>query len=512
MKTLYDKNSKVRTFLVGDKVLLFLPIPGSPLKSKYCGPYEVSQVLNSLNYVVKTPDRRKSTRIAHVNQMKLYVERDPEKSFPVLIVNSVPEQVLQESGEAGETEEVDIPSPSGNPKNSIILEDLDNYLLHLTNQQKQDIKVVLSKFSKVASDSPGFCSIMLHDVVLKDPLMNPIKQPYYRLSPQKKQIMDKEIDYLLEKNLIEPSFSPWASPSILVPKADGSSRLCTDYRKVNSVTVPDAYPLPRIDDLIDNVGHAKYVSTIDLQKGYYQVGLTERAKLISAFTTHRGLFQYKVMPFGMTNAPATFQRIINYTIQGLGGVESYLDDIVVYSDSWNVHLTSLQKLLDRLSSSGFTINLAKSQFGQGTVSYLGHEVGQGTTRPKTANIQAILAYPQPATRKDLLRFLGMAGFYRRFCPNFASVTAPLTDLTSNKTKFCWDPGCEAAYVQLKKLLSSYPVLRSPDSSLPYHLQVDASDRGVGAVLLQKDQASDILHPVSYFSAKLKKTSKKLQHS
>lgn len=504
MKNQYDKDSKVRKFAVGDKVLLFLPIPGSPLKSKYSGPYEVIQMLSPHNYVLKTPDRRKSTRLAHINQMKLFIERKPEKSLPCLIVNSVPELVLQEPEGTGVAECVDIPSPSGNPVNSIILNDFNNFLTNLSSHQQQEIKVALSKYPTVTSDSPGFCNTMLHDVILKDPLMSPIKQPYYRLNPQRKQIMESEINYLLEKDLVEPSFSPWASPSILVPKPDGSSRLCTDYRKVNSVTVPDAYPLPRIDDLIDKVGHAKYVSTIDLQKGYYQIGLTERAKLISAFTTHLGLFQYKVMPFGMINAPATFQRIINHTIQGLKDVESYLDDIIIFSDSWNVHLASLEKLLGRLASTGFTINLAKSRFGQGTVSYLGHEVGRGATRPKKANIQAIISYPRPSTRKDLLRFIGMAGFYRRFCPNFASVIAPLTDLTSTKTKFSWSPACDTAFEQLKKLLSTYPVLRSPDPSLPYHLQVDACDQGVGAVLLQKDPSSDILHPVSYFSVKLKK--------
>lgn len=260
MKTRCDKNSKVRTYSVGDKVLLFLPIPGSPLKGKYYGPYVVSQILNPHNYVVKTPDRRRSTRLVHVNQMKMYVERNPEKSSLCLIVNSVTEQVLQESDGTGEAEGIDIPSPSGNPGNSLILEDLDSFLIHLPDQQKQDIKIVLFRYPNVTSDSPGFCNIMLHDVVLKDPLMNPIKQPYYRLSHQRKQIMDAEINYLLDKNLIEPSFSSWASPSLLVPKPDGSSRLCTDYRKVNSVTVPDANPLPRIDDLIDNVGHAKYVN------------------------------------------------------------------------------------------------------------------------------------------------------------------------------------------------------------------------------------------------------------
>ena len=420
---------------------------------------------------------------------------------------TVTTQELDNFKTLSQSEEVSVPTPSGNPVNSIILEDFNSHFASLSESQKFDLYSLFEKFPSVTADSPGFCHTHIHDVQLLDPNIKPIKQLSYRLNPQKKEVMKKEVDYLLQQNLIEPSYSPWASPSLLVPKPDGSFRLCTDYRKLNSITVPDAYPLPRIEDLLDEIGQAKFVSTIDLQKGYYQIGLTERAKTLSAFTTPFGLFQYKVMPFGMTNAPSTFQRAISHTISSLEGVMSYIDDIVVFSDTWEQHRDQLERLWECLSLAGFSVNLAKSSFGRGTVTYLGHVVGQGMTRPKEANIEAVLTYPTPTSRKSLMRFLGMCGYYRRFCPNFADVSSPLTDLTSPKKKFEWTSVCSLAFNRLKELLSSHPVLRTPDPSLPYHLQIDASDQGVGAVLLQEDSTSGVLHPVSYHSAKLKKHQK-----
>ena len=257
---------------------------------------------------------------------------------------TVTTQELDNFKTLSQSEEVSVPTPSGNPVNSIILEDFNSHFASLSESQKFDLYSLFEKFPSVTADSPGFCHTHIHDVQLLDPNIKPIKQLSYRLNPQKKEVMKKEVDYLLQQNLIEPSYSPWASPSLLVPKPDGSFRLCTDYRKLNSITVPDAYPLPRIEDLLDEIGQAKFVSTIDLQKGYYQIGLTERAKTLSAFTTPFGLFQYKVMPFGMTNAPSTFQRAISHTISSLEGVMSYIDDIVVFSDTWEQHRDQLERL------------------------------------------------------------------------------------------------------------------------------------------------------------------------
>ncbi|XP_076043849.1 uncharacterized protein LOC143026944 [Oratosquilla oratoria] len=250
--------------------------------------------------------------------------------------------------------------------------------------------------------------------VIKDHLISlpSTKHNPYRIHPQKREQMRSEVNFLLDHGLASPSQSPWASPCLLVPKEGGQLRLCTDYRRVNSITVPDAYPLPRVDDLIDEV----------------------------------------------------------------------------------------DAVLSRLCQANLTVKLSKTSFGKATVTYLGHEVGQGIVRPKTANISAVMEYPVPATRKALMRFLGMAGYYRRFCPNFAEAALPLTKLTSGSVPYKWTQNCQAAFEHLKAMLTRDPVLRSPDFTKPFVLHTDASDVAIGAVLLQEN--TDTLHPVAYFSAKL----------
>ena len=401
-----------------------------------------------------------------------------------------------------EKDDPDIPSPR-NPSNSEIILHLDQYLSHLSQDQQHDVHNLLFQHQEVISDVPGQCSVMEHDITLINPRPSPVRQSAYRLSPSQKDAMRAEVDYLLQNRLAQPSKSPWASPCLLVPKPDGSKRFCTDFRKVNAVTVQDSYPLPLIEDLIDTVGNSKLVTTIDLQKGYYQIALTPQAREISVFITPFGLYEYLVMPFGLVNAPATFRRIMNFVVQELPGVYAYLDDIVIVANSWEEHLMRLRLLFQKLHEVGLTINLAKTKFCTGTVNYLGHVVGQGQAKPKKANVEAILNYPTPANRKDLMRFLGMAGFYRRFCVNFAEVSAPLTDLTSVKRKFTWTAQCTRAFNCLKELLASNPVLATPDHSRPFSLQIDASSRGVGSVLLQQNENTGVWHPISYFSYKLK---------
>ncbi len=233
---------------------------------------------------------------------------------------------------------------------------------------------------------------------------------------------------MLKNDIAEPSFSSWASPSLLVNKYDGSFRFCTDYRKVKAITKPDSFPLPRIEDCINQVGNAKFVSKFDLLKGYWQVPLTERAQEISAFIVPSGLFSYKVVSFGLRKAPATFQRLMNRVISGLRGCAVYLDDVVVYSQSWDEHIVQIRALFDRFVKANLTVNLLKCEFSKPTVVYLGKVVGQGQVLPVRAKVEIIDNYPTPTTKKELMRFLGMVGFYRCFCRNFSTVVAPLTNL------------------------------------------------------------------------------------
>ncbi len=283
-------------------------------------------------------------------------------------------------------------------------------------------------------------------------------------------------------------------------KPDQTFRPCTEFRKVNNITKPDSYPLPRTEDCVDQVGTAKFVSKFDLLKGYWQVPLSKRARDLASFITPSGLYSYTVMPFGLRNAPATFQRLMNKVVAGLKGCAVYLDDVVIYSESWEEHIHCIRALFERLAWANLTVNLAKCEFAQGTATYLGKVVGQGQVRPVRAKVLAIDQFSPPTTKRELMRFLGMVGYYRGFCRNFSTVVAPLTNLLSFKVKFDWSPQCQCAFENVKGLISSAPVLAAPCLDEPFRLQVDASNVGAGAVLLQTGP-DGIDHPISFFSRK-----------
>ncbi|XP_041484226.1 uncharacterized protein LOC121430866 [Lytechinus variegatus] len=506
MKVRADRKAKVRSFSPGDKVLVLLPIPGEPLKARFSGPYVVIKQLNSVNYVVSTPDRRKCRRVCHINMLKRYYERESSAPVVVATMSDVAVTALEEDtegskpcgkGACGHSDLKEAIPPK--LSNSETVRDLDEVLDYLPEGRRRDIIDLIGDFPSLSSDVPGRTSLAVHDVDVGD--VDPIKQHPYRLNPTKRDQVRAEVQMMLNNDIIEPSKSSWSSPIVLVPKPDGSQRFCIDYRKVNNVTKTDCYPLPRLEDCIDRVGNAKCVSKIDLLKGYWQVPLTDRAKEISAFATPDGFYQCKVMPFGLKNAPATFQRLMNEVTRGIENCVVYIDDIIIFSDTWESHLSQLRNLFERLVKANLVLNIQKSEFMKARVTYLGHIVGHGVVAPRDAKVEAILAFPRPTGRREILRFLGMCGFYRRFVPNFSSIAVPLTDLLKKGVRFVWSERCQQAFDCLKAILTRDPVLAAPDFSKPFKLAIDASDIGVGAVLFQADD-NKVDKPVGYFSRKL----------
>lgn len=381
------------------------------------------------------------------------------------------------------------------------MSNLDTNLSYLTLDQQGDVLALLQSYPTLFGDTPSRTNVLEHDIDVGS--ATPIKQHAYRCPQEKREAMRKEVKYLLENGLAKPSHSPWSSPCLLAPKSDGTPRFCTDFRKVNAVTVPDSFPLPRMDDCIDDIGPAVHITKLDLLKGYWQVPLTPRASEISAFVTPDHFMQYTVMAFGMRNAPATFQRLMHLVLSDVANCNVYLDDIVVFTYSWTDHMQTLREVFKRLSKANLTLNLAKCEFGKATVTYLGKVVGHGQVRPVNAKVEAVLSYPTPTTRRELRRFLGLAGYYRCFCKNFSMLVAPLTALCSPSVPFVWTDECVSAFDAAKSLLCSAPVLSAPDYTKPFSLEVDASATGAGAVLLQEGEDC-VSHPVSYFSAKFKK--------
>lgn len=389
--------------------------------------------------------------------------------------------------------------------NSDALTHLDDKLSHLSVDEREQVVHLIHQFPNLFSDIPGLTSAAVHDIDVNG--AQPIKQLPYRINRVKLEAVKQEIEYMLAHKMIEPSQSDWSSPILLVPKADQTWRFCVDFRRVNSVTKTDSYPLPRVDDCIDQIGSAKYVSKFDLLKGYWQVPLTDQAKEITAFVTPDGLYQFRVMPFGLKNAPSTFQRLMNRVISSVNRCVVYIDDVVVYSDSFSQHLDDIRTLFEQLSQANLTVNLRKSDIGHGEVTYLGYVVGSGHVKPLGAKVEAILDFPKPGCKRDIQRFLGMAGYYRRFINKFADIVSPLTNLLKKSAKFEWDESCQSGFDLLKTFLCSYPILVAPDVNLPFSMHVDASDVAIGSVLLQKDYLG-IDHPVAYFSKKLSPYQKK----
>ena len=503
MKQHYDLSAVPRSLKPGDKVLALLPIPGSALSARFTGPYTIQEKLSETDYVLSTPERRRKSRVCHINMLKLYHSRetgsDPGCSPEPVAVCQMSTIIVEP--QVSEETELKVGSTSVRLPNSEMLTVLPHHLTHLREGQQQDVIDLVNDYVVLFGDIPSQTTVLQHDIDVGD--ANPIKQHHYRANPTKRALMKTEAEYLLQHGLAKPSSSPWSSPCLVQLKSDGSPRFITDYRRVNAVTVPDSYPLPRMEDCIDNIGNAKYVTKLDLLKGYWQVPLTERASKISAFATPDYFLEYTVMAFGMRNAPATFQRLVNIVLSNVPNCNAYLDDLLVYSSGWEEHMETLRLVFDRLAKASLTINLAKCEFGKATVTYLGREVGQGQVRPVEAKVSAMLKYPVPTTRRDLRRFLGVAGYYRSFCKNFSTVAHRLTNLLSPNQSFQWTSDCNHAFESIKSLLCNAPVLSAPDFTRPFKLEVDASGVGAGAVLIQEGQ-DGVDHPVGYFSRKFDK--------
>ncbi|CAM4684137.1 unnamed protein product [Lepidochelys kempii] len=306
-----------------------------------------------------------------------------------------------------------------------------NLSMTLGRMQQQQIKELCTSYASTFSATPGRTKRAYHSIDTGN--ARPIRAQSYWVSPEAKTAIEREIQDMLQMGVIRPSGSAWASPVVLVPKPDGEIRFCVDYRKLNAVTRPDNFPMPRTDELLEKLGHAQFISTLDLTKGYWQVPLDESAKERSAFITHVGLYEFNVLPLGLQNAPTIFQKLVDGLLVGLGEpAVTYLDDVALFSDSWEEYLEHLWKVFERIREAGLTVKAKKCQIGLNRVTYLGHQVGQGTISPLQAKVDAIQKWLVPKSKKQVQSFLGLAGYYKRFVPQYSQIAAPLTDLTKKK--------------------------------------------------------------------------------
>ena len=380
----------------------------------------------------------------------------------------------------------------------------------LDDRQRSQLAGALLRFVDLfptpGSTLTGHTDAVEHNIDTGD--SRPVRCAPRRMSSQKIKREETCVNEMLAGGQIEPSESLWSTPVVLVTKKDGGTRFCVDYRKLNLATVKDAYPLPRIDDTLDMLAGKRWFSTLDLASGYWQVSLSPEARCKTAFATHSGLFQFRVMPFGLCNAPATFERLMDRVLQGLRWSRClvYLDDIISFGTTFGDSLDNLVLIFERLRSYGLQLKSSKCQLFQSSVPFLGHVVGRDGLQCDPRKIADVKGWPVPDCLKSVRQFLGFVGYYRRFIPNFADLAEPLVALTGKDVPFVWRPACEVSFSQLRDAMVRSPILAFPTESGDYVLDTDASNFGLGGVLSQIQNGVECV--IAYCSRALRPSQRK----
>ena len=385
---------------------------------------------------------------------------------------------------------------------------LNEKLGHLPEYDRNKLEPVLKRYSHIfyqeGSSAVGCTSKVKHKIDTGD--AQPIRKTPYRTPHALKPVVEEHINDMLHKGIIEPSMSPWSSSIVLVKKktTDGSIkyRFCVDYRSLNAVTKPDAYPIPNITDTLDSLGSSRIFSVLDMASGCHQIEVQEEDREKTAFSCHMGHYQFTKLPFGVNNGPATYQRCMDLILTGLKGIDclAYLDDVICYSATMEEHAEKLERIFQRLEQANFMIQPSKCVFATDTVEYLGHVVTKEGVRPDPRKVQAVRDYPIPRTVKEVRAFIGLAGYYRRHVRNFAEIAKPLTKLTKKNSPFEWELEQQEAFDKLKIELSQEPLLIYPNFSQPFIVACDASTKAVGAILSQVKDGEE--RPVAYCSRQL----------
>ena len=348
--------------------------------------------------------------------------------------------------------------------------------------------------------------MLQHEIYIDN--VSPIRQRFRRMSPQQREEVRKLLSDMLARN-ISPSKSPWASPVVLVKKKNGASRFCVDYRQVNAVMRKDAFPLPRVDDTLDILAGSRLFSTLDLISGYWQVEVKPEDREKTAFVTSEGLYEFNVLPFGMCNGPATFQRLMNILLAGIQWHSClvYLDDIIVFGRSFTEHIQNLAEVFQRLRDANLRLQVKKCTFCRGTVKFLGHVISTAGIGTDPEKVEKVSKWPVPINVREVQQFLGLVNYYRRFVKDCAQLAKPLHRLTENNREFQWTDQCQQAFDTLRRLLVSAPVLAFPDCTREFILDTDASEQGIGAVLSQVHLDGQE-HVVAFASRVLSKAERK----
>lgn len=386
---------------------------------------------------------------------------------------------------------------------------------HLSDKQKSEINYITEKYKSVfAKDKYDIGTVREYEARI-DLIIDKFcsKRPY-RCSVEDKAEIELQVAKLLEKKLIEESYSPFAAPVTLAfKKEDGKkSRLCIDFRDINKIVIPQAQPFPLIEDLVVKTRDCNFFSTLDINSAFWSIPLRIEDRYKTAFVTQEGQYQWTCLPFGLKTSPSIFQRILSNIIRkhNLSAFAvNYIDDILIFSKSFEEHLKHLSQLLEAITSEGFRLKFSKCSFAENSVRYLGHNISYNSIQPVQDNLISIRNFPIPDTRKKIRQFLGKINFYNKYVPNISIILDPLHNLLrkDQEKHFTWTQKCQEAFEKVKNLLCSKPILAIFDPRLPIHIYTDASIEGIAAILKQP-QNNNEEKPVAYFSRKLKEYQKK----
>lgn len=410
-------------------------------------------------------------------------------------------------------EDKDIKTYAINFNEHIETEEFVSMIDHLDNEKKSQIETIIEKYKTIfAKDKYDIGSVREYEAHI-DLLVNRYcsKRPY-RCTIEDKLEIEEQISMLLKNNLIEESYSPFAAPVTLAFKKgeNRKSRLCVDFRELNKIVVPQAQPFPLIDDLIIRTRNCKYFTTLDINSAFWAIPLRVEDRNKTGFVTQDGHFQWTCLPFGLKTSPAIFQRILSNILRkhNLTGYSvNYIDDILIYSPTFEEHIRHIRNVLEAIIKEGFRLKLKKCTFASDSVKYLGHVIQNNSVRPLKDNLISIRDFPTPKTQKNIRQFLGKINFYHEYIPRSSIILDPLHNLLRKNEKFVWSEKCEESFNQIKRYLCSQPVLEIYDKNLPIKIFTDASLEGVGAILKQT-QLDGKDKPVAYFSKKLNEAQKR----
>ena len=515
----YNKKTRARFLREGDKVLVLIPRKKNALQLAWAGPYQVTEVINQFDYRIQMG---RKTRVFHINLLKLYFCRepvdktsagevpietqdDPEEDTEETHINLVIEEDIGEQSDDWYPENVhSIPVLQTQQTETYERAKINP---DLTESRQQEVKQKLRKNQRICTDVPLITKILEAGIFVTD--KNPVFVKPRPIPHAMVGTVEQEIDQMLKIGVIEPANSPYNSPILLVKKSSGEFRFCQDLRKLNDVIVFDGEPMTDVEHMFQSLGEAKYFTKIDLTKGYWGIRLREEDRDKTAFVTSKGQFRWVTMPFGLKTAPGIFNRMMRKLLEPLDRrvVHHFMDDILIATSTWEEHMKVLEEVLDRLNEVNLAAKPSKMFIGYTELTYLGHVLGNGQRWPESEKTEKILNAPNPKTKGEVRSLLGQAGFYREYIPEFSSLTAPLSDLTKKDQpeKVVWTSEAQVSLDQLKSKLSQKPILKMPDHSKEYVLRTDASNKGIGAVLLQ--QHGEKLFPISYQSRKLKTAEK-----